>query len=579
MREARFGVPDRQYTGSRRTRAPAHQTEALRYNERGARERPLPRRILIATQPSIARSTAMMSVSTAASRITGFVRTWAMAYALGVTALSASYSVANNIPNMIFELAAGGVLSSVFIPLFIERMQRDGEDEAWRFASYVFNIVVVVLGLLALVGTIWAEPFVRTQTFRISPEKAALAVHLFRFFAVQIVFYGAGMVTTGILNSYRKFLWPAIAPIFNNLVVIITLNGFYVPLKDTHPQLAVNGLAIGTTLGVVAMTLVQVPALLKLGLRYTPKIDWHHPALGTIARKLGPLLIYTITNLVAVSFRNAYAFEAADRGPAVLAYAWMFYQLPYGIFAVALATAVFPELSALAEKKDWAGFKTMFARGFRSTIVLIVPLATLLAVLATPVVRLYRAGSFTAADVPVVAGVLVWWAAGLFFFAGYMFVLKTFYSLQDTRTPMITNIAATVIHVTLYALLSTGSARWSGFGLRGIPIADGVFFAVHLLVLGALLRRRVGGIGVRGIAGTFLRIALASAIGGAAALGITFALPGLATTWAGSLTQLALAGVAGLSVTYGIATLLGVQEVRDGADRLRRILARRTKVA
>ena len=101
----------------------------------------------------------MMSISTAASRITGFVRTWAMAYALGVTALSASYSVANNIPNMIFELAAGGVLSSVFIPLFIERMQREGEDEAWRFASYVFNIVVVVLGLLAIVGTIWAEPF------------------------------------------------------------------------------------------------------------------------------------------------------------------------------------------------------------------------------------------------------------------------------------------------------------------------------------------------------------------------------------------------------------------------------------
>lgn len=521
----------------------------------------------------------MMSVSTAVSRITGFARTWAMAYALGVTALSASYSVANNIPNMIFELAAGGVLSSVFIPLFIERMRRDGEDEAWRFASYVFNIIVVVLGVLAIVGTIWAEPFVRTQTFRISPEKAALAVHLFRFFAVQIVFYGAGMVTTGILNSYRKFLWPAVAPIFNNIVVIVTLLGFYIPLKDSHPALAVNGLAVGTTLGVVAMTLVQVPALLKLGLRYTPRIDWHHPALGTIARKLGPLLVYTVTNLVAVSFRNAYAFESADRGPAVLAYAWMFYQLPYGIFAVALATAVFPELSALAEKRDWPGFKAMFGRGFRSTIVLIVPLATLLAALATPVVRLYRAGSFTAADVPVVADVLVWWAAGLFFFAGYMFVLKTFYSLQDTRTPMITNIAATVLHVSLYAALSTGVADWPGLGLKGIPVADGIFFAVHLAVLGALLRRRIGSIDARNIASTFARIAVASAAGAAAALGVTYALPALAHTWAGSLAQLALAGATGLVVTYGLASLLGVREVREGAARLQRMLGRRAKAA
>ncbi len=527
----------------------------------------------ISSKRSIARSTAIMSISTATSRITGFVRTWAMAYALGVTALSASYSVANNIPNMIFELAAGGVLSSVFIPLFIERMQREGEDEAWRFASYVFNITVLVLGIVAVIGTLWAEPFVRTQTFRISAEKAQLAVHLFRFFAVQVVFYGAGMVTTGILNSYRKFLWPAVAPIFNNIVVIITLLGFYVPLKDSHPQLAVNGLAIGTTLGVVAMAVVQVPSLVKLGIRYTPRIDWKHPALRTIARKMGPLLLYTITNLIAVSFRNAYAFGATDKGPAILQYAWMFYQLPYGIFAVALATAVFPELSALAEKRDWTAFKAMFSGGFKSTAVLIIPLSTLLVTLAEPVVRLYRAGSFTAADVPVVASVLVWWAAGLFFFASYMFVLKTFYALQDTLTPMITNAALTVLQVSLYAALSTGIAGWAGFGIRGIPIADGIFFVVHLAVLGLLLRRHIGGYDIRGIGWTVARVLVASLAGAALALGIVRATAPLASG-AGFLVQLALAGIAGLGVTYGLASLFGVAEVRTGARRLLAIFTR-----
>ncbi|MDO8949350.1 MAG: murein biosynthesis integral membrane protein MurJ [Actinomycetota bacterium] len=532
----------------------------------------------ITAQPSIARSTAAMSVATAVSRITGFIRTWAMAYALGVTVLSASYSVANNIPNMIYELVAGGVMSSTFIPLFIERLQRDGEDEAWRFASYVFNITVLALSVVAIIGMVWAEPFVRTQTFRISPEKAALAVHLFRFFAVQVVFYGAAVIWTGVLNSYRKFAWPAVGPIFNNLVVIITMFGFYLPFKDSHPQLAINGLAIGTTLGVVVMAFVQVPALLKLGGHYTPRIDWHHPALKTIARKMGPTAIYAITNLVAVSFRNAYAFQMSDNGPAVLAYAWMFYQLPYGIFAVALATAIFPELSALAEKRDWPGFREMFARGFRSTAVLIVPLATLLVALATPVIRLYRAGSFTAADVPVVAGILVWWASGLFFFASYMFVLRTFYSLQDTKTPMLTNIAATVLQVSLYALLTGGIAGWGGLGLKGIPIADCVFFVVHLAVLAFLLRRRIGGYDTRGIAWTVVRVFIASLFGAGAALGV-MQLTGPVSGGAGFVAQLVLAGISGLCVTYSLAALLRVNEVRDGATRLKRMLSRRPKAA
>lgn len=519
-----------------------------------------------------------MSVATAVSRITGFIRTWAMAYALGVTVLSASYSVANNIPNMIYELVAGGVMSSTFIPLFIERLQRDGEDEAWRFASYVFNITVLALSVVAIIGMVWAEPFVRTQTFKISPEKAALAVHLFRFFAIQVVFYGAAVVWTGILNSYRKFTWPAVGPIFNNLVVIITMFGFYLPFKDSHPQLAINGLAIGTTLGVAVMAFVQVPALLKLGGRYTPRIDWHHPALKTIARKMGPTAIYAITSLVAVSFRNAYAFQMSDNGPAVLAYAWMFYQLPYGIFAVALATAIFPELSALAEKQDWVGFRAMFARGFRSTAVLIVPLATLLVALATPVIRLYRVGSFNAADVPVVAGILAWWASGLFFFASYMFVLRTFYSLQDTKTPMLTNIGATALHVSLYALLTGGIAGWSGLGLKGIPIADAVFFVVHLAVLAFLLRRRIGGFDARGIAWTVVRIFIASLFGAGAALGV-MQLTGPISGGVGVVAQLVLAGVAGLCVTYALAALLRVSEVRDGAVRLQRMLTRRPKAA
>ena len=332
-----------------------------------------------------------MSVSTLVSRITGFVRTWAMAYALGVTAIADSYDIANNLPNMLFELLAGGVLSSVFIPLFMERLQKDGEHDAWRFASYVLNIIVLGLGVVALVATIWPQPFVRSQTLTVPAEQAALAMWFFRFFAVQIVFYGMGLVFTGVLNSCRRFLAPAIAPIFNNLVVTATLLGVYVPFRESDPDLALTGLAIGTTLGVLVMALVQVPSLLKLGVRYTPRIDWRHPALKTVAAKMVPILVYVVTNLVAVTFRTNFAIATGEGGQAALRYAWQFYQLPYGIFAVALAPAIFPELAERANRGDMPAFTAMFARGMRTTMVLIVPLASLLAILATPIITLYRA--------------------------------------------------------------------------------------------------------------------------------------------------------------------------------------------
>lgn len=526
-------------------------------------------------QPSVARSTAAMSVSTFVSRLTGFVRTWAMGFALGVTAIADSYDIANNLPNMLFELLAGGVLSSVFIPLFMERMRNHGEEDAWRFASYVLNIIVVVLGVIAAVATIWPQPFVRSQTLTVSAEQAQLAVWLFRFFAVQIVFYGAGLVFTGVLNSYRRFLAPAIAPIFNNLVVTVALLGFYVPFRESNPDLALTGLAVGTTLGVFVMAAFQVPALLKLGGTYVPRIDWHHPGLRSVGLKMAPILVYVVTNLVGVTFRTNFAVATGEGGQAALRYAWQFYQLPYGIFAVALATAIFPELAERANARDMTGFKQMFARGLRATMVLIIPLAALLALLSTPVITLYRAGRFTAEDVPVVAAVLMWWAVALPFFAGYMFVLKSFYSLQDTRTPMLTNIGATTVHIVLYALLVRGVAGWDGLGIIGVPIADGVFYCGHLLALLLILRRRVGALDGRAIAGTFLKVALASTVGALLAWGAMTLTAGLLALPGGFLIQLALSGIVGLIAAYAAMAVLKVPELSMVAGRVTRRLARK----
>ncbi len=515
-----------------------------------------------------------MSASTALSRVTGFVRTWAIAYALGVTTLAASYSVANNIPNMIYELAVGGLISSLFIPIFLERWGQDSREEAWRFASSLFNLTTIVMCVVALLGTIYAEQFVRTQTFRISRQEAEMATYFFSFFAVQVLFYGSGSIVSGILNSQRRYFWPAIGPVFNNLVVIVTLLGFYVPFRETNPDLAKMGLAIGTSLGVLVMYLVQVPSLLKLKPIYSFSIDLRQPGMARMARLAVPTIIYVITNLTAVSFRNAYAFDVSGDGPATLLYAWMFYQLPYGIFAVALTTAIFTELSDQAGRLEWTRFKLTFAKGLRATGILIIPMAAMLIALAEPLITLYRAGEFKASDVPAVAEILMWWGAALIFFASYMFVLKAFYSLQDTKTPMWVNVVLTVGQISMYATLTVGVAGWSGWGLKGIPISDMIFYAASLLTLTIILRKKIGGYDVKGILSTIARISLASLVGGVVAYWLLSVTAPLAEARVGFIAQLAISGVIGLGVTYTLAALMKVHEVNEGVAMARRVLGR-----
>lgn len=527
------------------------------------------------SKPTVARSTAIMSLSTMLSRVTGFVRTWAIAYALGVSTIAASYSVANNIPNMIYELVAGGILSTLFIPVFLERMEAHGKDDAWRFASYLLNLTIAALTVVAVLGTIFAEAFVRTQTFRVTAEDAALATYFFRFFAVQVVFYGAGAIISGLLNSQRKFLWPALGPVFNNVVVIVTLLGFYVPFRESNPRLAMAGLAVGTSLGVVVMFAVQIPSLMRIGWRYVPRIDFKHPGVRRIGRMAVHSIIYVATNVVAISFRNAYAFDLSPNGPATLLYAWMFYQLPYGVLGVALATAVFTELSNEAGRKDWAAFKNTFASGFRTTAVLIVPMAAMLIVCAEPLITLYRAGRFTAGDVPVVAEVLTWWAVALPFYATTLYVLRTFYSLQDTRTPAMVNAVLTIMQVGLYATLTVGIGAWSGLGLKGIPISDAVFYALSVIVYAEVLRRRVGGYAARSVVATVVKMVVSSGVGAAAAWWLLLLTDGLSDIPAGFVLQLLVAGLTGLAVTYALAAVLGVSEVGRGAAMARRVLARR----
>lgn len=519
------------------------------------------------------------------SRITGFLRLWATAYALGASGLMSAYSVANNLPNMVFELVAGGIISSLFIPTFMELRESRSEEDAWKFTSHVFNLAVLGLGILGVIGTLFPQPFVWTQTFRMSPAEAAkvvpAATFFFRFFALQVVLYGAGAVISSLLNSQRRYFWPAVGPIFNNLVAIaamlaFTFLGGRLSGDSLTSGVAPTVLAVGTTLAVLVMFAVQVPAVLKTGWRYSWGLGLHDPAVRRMLTLAVPTVIYVVTNLVAVSFRNASALAVSETGVSVLTYAWVFYQLPYGILAVALATAVFTELADSAGRDDLDEFKATFSRGLRATGALMLPTSAVMIALATPLVSLYRIGAFKASDVPAVAGALRWWAAGLIFYSMTIFFLKAFYSLKDTRTPMLVNLVLTIlIHIALYWVLSTGIGPWQGIGINGIPISDGVFYFSLSVAFGLLLRRRIGGFDIRGIASMFARMTLASVVGAAFAWGISYALTPVVPGLAGAVLQVTLGGVIGLAVAMGAGHLLGVTEVSVATAAISRVLTRK----
>jgi putative peptidoglycan lipid II flippase len=528
------------------------------------------------SKPSIARSAAMMSTATTVSRVSGFLRMWATAYALGATGLMSAYSVANSVPNMIFELAAGGIISSLFIPTFMELRETKDEDTAWRFTSHVFNLTVLVLGVVGVIGTLFPSPFIWTQTFRMPPDQSqavvTAATFFFRFFAIQVVLYGAGSIISAVLNSQRRYFWPAVGPIFNNVVAIATMIAF-VALRGNLP-VALGVLAAGTTLAVFAMFAVQVPAVLKSGWKHSWGLGLDDPALRRMLVLAVPTVIYVVTNLVAVSFRNASAFAVSPSGPSILTYAWIFYQLPYGILAVALATAVFTELADAAGRHDNEEFKATFLRGLRTTGVLMLPTSALLIALATPLVSLYRVGAFAESDVPLVVGALRWWASGLIFYASTMFLLRTFYSQKDTRTPMLVNAVLTVVQVGLYVVLSTGIGAWPGLGINGLPIADVVFFALSSATLAVLLRRRIGGYDLRGVGSVFGRMLVASAVAAGSAWAVARAVAPLLGGISSSLLQVAAGGAVGLALAVALGRLLGVHEVAVALAGIKRLVTR-----
>jgi putative peptidoglycan lipid II flippase len=502
----------------------------------------------------VARSTAVFAGATAISRVLGLVREMVSAYFFGVSGLINAFTVAIQIPNLVRALVADAALSGAFVPVFSELLEKGERKRAWRVASTLFWLTLLVLGAVTAVFILLAPLLMKP--FGDPGGDYDLAVGLSRVLFPIVVLLGLSGIVVGILNTYNHFALPALAPVAWNLVIIVGLVLGIPRIDDESAQLYLYAGVV--VLGTLVQLLLPIPWLRKLDGRLTVVIDWRDPA---VKRVLVLMLPVTLTiGLVNVNFLVDTLFASRlldpELAPAAIDKAFRLYMLPQGVFAVAVTTVLFPTLARLAARDDIGGLRRALDGGLRQIAFLLVPAGLVSIVLAKPIVELvYQRGEFTAEDSVIVAQCLQAFSIGLVF-NGWMLILnRSFYAVQTNWVP--TGIALGAV-----ALNAGFDTVFYRLGIWGIPLATSTVNVVASVVLLVMMRRRVGLEHVGRTLGVVVRVAIAGAI----AAGLSYAAwwvvdAALGDGLVGQLLSLG-AGFALAGLVYvGLARALGLREL------------------
>ncbi len=529
--------------------------------------------------PQVARSAGIISICVALSRITGFIRTWSMAFALGATFLSSSYQVANNLPNQLYELVMGGMLVTAFLPVYVSIKKKAGAEAGSAYASNLFTIVILFLGICTALCLAFPEAIVYTQSFMTDQSEMGTAVLLFQFFAIQTVFYGASTILSGLLNANREYLWSSAAPIFNNLVVIATFLA-YAAIAPSDPTSALYVIALGNPAGVLLQVLVQMPALKRCGIRLRPRLSLKDAGLRETVRLGLPALAITICTFITVSVMNAASYAFADNGPSVIAYARLWYTLPYSFLAIPITTALFTELSDMYADGNLAGVMRAMESGTCQILFLLIPFALYLIVFSQPLVTLYHTGAFAEDRISQIAGFLAALALALPFYGVVAHMQKVFSSIRRLGVFALFNVIASAVQVVLTLGAAYGFRQGQLIPIESIAWASAAFYLVCDILCLIYLRVSFGGFSLTPILKAMLwgvlLGGLGALVGGCVLYGLQVALAAYQTQiWAAAVCVV-VGGCASLAVTFGIALATKRPEaalIRTFANGLKRRLS------
>jgi len=499
----------------------------------------------------IAKAAILVMALFVVSRVLGLVRQMVVGALFGTSGDLDAYLAANRISDTVFMIVAGGALGSAFIPTFADHLAKKDHAEAWRLASAIVNLALIVLTSAVALMAVFAPVLVRTVIAPgFDPSQQALTVSLLRLMLISSVIFGVSGIVMAALNAHQHFLLPALAPSVYNLSII----GGALLLG---PRLGVLGMAVGVVVGAALHLLVQVPGLLRYGARYVPTLGLDNPGVREVGRLMAPRVLGTAITQLNFVVNNSLASGLGEGAVSAITYAWLLMLLPQGVFAQAVGTAAFPTFAAQVARGERAEMRSTLAATLRTVFSLCLPATVGLLVLGRPLVGLlFERGAFEASSTEAVAWALSFYALGLVGHAGLEIIARAFYALHDTFTPVWVGGLAMGLNVALSLTLPGlfGLAGWPPHA--GLALANSVATLLELVVLLLLIQRRMNGLEGQQTLTAFAKSGLASLAMGAALMGWQAVLPD-----AGALVLGGGGLVLGAAVYLGAALLLRAEEL------------------
>lgn len=510
-------------------------------------------------QRDFLRATTQQAIGTTLSRITGFGRVFALAYAIGFTRLADAYNLANVTPNIVYELVLGGVLSATLVPVFVERLEDPNEEDPWHAVSAVVTfalvIAIAVSAALALLAPLIIHLYTVFNSSKSAAAENAVATTLLRLFAPQVAFYSAITISTGLLLARRRFANPKFSPIANNLVVIAVLLAVPHVAHNLHLSAVRHSssvlwlLGLGTTAGVAVQAFIQAPGFRGVRWVWEPRHDAVKTVVSLSFWTFGVVVANQIALYVALALANQHEGDVS-----VYIAAYMFFTLPHGVIAVSVMDTLLPDLAAAWTRGDAVEFRARMSRGMTTILALIIPAAAGYVVLARPIVGLtLQYGALHGSSAVATGHTLALFALGLPGFSAYLLLMRGFQAVKDTRSMFLLYAVENAINIVLAVALHPA------FGVQGLALAFGLAYTLTTVIAWRRLARTIGQLGVGAVGQSVTRVLAATAAMVVVVAALSALIGGDRNVHA--LVRVGASVMAGVSVYVLVARALHVKEL------------------
>jgi putative peptidoglycan lipid II flippase len=471
----------------------------------------------------IGRATFILTVAFVASRVLGLLRTSMFAFVFGTSNTSDAYLQAFLVPDLIFNIVAGGALSSAFIPVFTNFMVGEKDEKrAWHVASAALNLAVAIMTILALVAIIFARALVPLYNPGVhDTHQLDLIATLTRIMLLQSILLGGGVIVTAVLNAKQDFKRPAVGTVLYNVGLIAgLLPGIFLAFSGhRNDNVAVYAATWGVVLGALLQLALQIPGLFRVKMKYTLTFDWRDQGVVQIGRQMlprivnsGMIYLSTFVDRGLIQLLGSVAGAAGINGLITQYYqSFQLVLLPYGIFGLATSTAAFPTLAENVAKGRFDRVRNTILETLRSILFMSIPSSVGLIVLGLPIIQvLLQHGYYTLNDAEYTAVPLAFFAVGLGGLAAVEILTRSFYAMRDTKTPVIVSVIQFAFKIALSIVLINVGVLGAQWGLGALAFATSLANTLEAVALFWLLNQRIGDLQVKTLCIFIVRVLLAS---------------------------------------------------------------------